>query len=80
MNGVMWVLSYDDSEEEQMRYIRKTVNYVEWRLLGCCAMWLLSEELSASIIRVTRVGELGTLAITSNRHMLRRNDGGAKFL
>jgi hypothetical protein len=27
----------------------------------------LSEELSASIIRVTRIGELGTLAVTSNR-------------
>jgi hypothetical protein len=26
-----------------------------------------SEELSASIIRVTRIGELGTLAVTSNR-------------
>jgi hypothetical protein len=32
----------------------------------------VSEELSASIIRVTRIGELGKLAITSNRHMLRR--------
>jgi hypothetical protein len=32
------------------------------------------EELSASIIRVTRIGELGTtLDVTSNRHMLRRN-------
>jgi hypothetical protein len=29
----------------------------------------VSEELSASIIRVTRIGELGkTLAVTSNRH------------
>jgi hypothetical protein len=26
----------------------------------------VSEELSASIIRMTRLGELGTLAITSN--------------
>jgi hypothetical protein len=26
----------------------------------------VSEELSASFIRVTRIGELGTLAITSN--------------
>jgi hypothetical protein len=26
----------------------------------------VSEELSASIIRVTRIGELGTLAVTSN--------------
>jgi hypothetical protein len=30
----------------------------------------VSEELSASIIRVTRIGELGTLAVTSNRHTL----------
>jgi demethoxyubiquinone hydroxylase (CLK1/Coq7/Cat5 family) len=27
----------------------------------------VSEELSASIIRVTHIGELGTLAVTSNR-------------
>jgi hypothetical protein len=33
----------------------------------------VSEKLSASIIRVTRVGELGTLAVTSNRRTLRRN-------
>jgi hypothetical protein len=34
----------------------------------------VSEELSASIIRVTRFGELGTtLAVTSNRRTLRRN-------
>jgi hypothetical protein len=26
----------------------------------------VSEELSASIIRVTRIGKLGTLAVTSN--------------
>jgi hypothetical protein len=32
------------------------------------------EELSASFIRVTRIGELGTtLAVTSNRHLLQRN-------
>jgi hypothetical protein len=31
----------------------------------------VSEELSASFIRVTRIGELGTtLAVTSNRHTL----------
>jgi hypothetical protein len=36
-----------------------------------------SEELSASIIRVTRVGELGTtLAVTSNWHVLWRNTKG----
>jgi hypothetical protein len=34
----------------------------------------ISEELSVSIIRVTRIGELGTtLAIISNRRTLRRN-------
>jgi hypothetical protein len=34
----------------------------------------VSEELSASFIRVTRIGELRTtLAVTSNRRMLRRN-------
>jgi hypothetical protein len=33
----------------------------------------ISEDLSASFIRVTRIGELGTtLAATSNRRMLRR--------
>jgi hypothetical protein len=49
----------------------------------------VSEELSSSFIRVTRIGELGTtLAVTINRRTLRRNtkfsyswhpyDGGAK--
>jgi hypothetical protein len=34
----------------------------------------VSEELSASIIRVTRIGEIGTaLAVTSNRWTLGRN-------
>jgi hypothetical protein len=34
----------------------------------------VSEKLSASFIRVTRIGELGTtLAATSNRRTLRRN-------
>jgi hypothetical protein len=34
----------------------------------------VSEELNASFIRVTRIGELGiTLAVTSNRRTLRRN-------
>jgi hypothetical protein len=38
----------------------------------------VSEEPSASFIRVTRIGELGTmLAVTSNRRTLRRN---TKFL
>jgi hypothetical protein len=42
-----------------------------------------SEELSASIIRVTRIGERGTtLAVTSNRctDSCHPDEGGAKFL
>jgi hypothetical protein len=54
-------------------------DYEEWCLLGCYASVALvrtdiSEELSASFIRVTRIWELGTtLAVTSNRRTLRRN-------
>jgi hypothetical protein len=34
----------------------------------------LSEEPNTSIIRVTRIGELGTmLAVTNDQHTLRRN-------
>jgi hypothetical protein len=33
----------------------------------------VSGELSASFIRVTRIGQLRTLAVTRNRHTLRRN-------
>jgi hypothetical protein len=48
----------------------------------------VSEELSASFIRVTRIGELQTtLTVTSNRRTLRRytkschpDEGGTKFL
>jgi hypothetical protein len=42
----------------------------------------VSEELSASFIRATRIDELGTtLDVTSNRRTLRRPDeGGATFL
>jgi hypothetical protein len=41
----------------------------------------VSEELSASIITVTRLGELGTtLAITNNRLTLRRNTKYKVFL
>jgi hypothetical protein len=40
----------------------------------------VSEELSASFVRVTRISELGTpLAVTSNRRT-HPNEGGAKFL
>jgi hypothetical protein len=34
-----------------------------------CVRTDLSEELSASLIRVTRIVELGTLAVTSNRRI-----------
>jgi hypothetical protein len=42
----------------------------------------ISEELGATFIRVTRIGELGTtLAVTNNRRTLQRNtNGGTKFL
>jgi hypothetical protein len=33
----------------------------------------VSEEISASFIRLTRIGELGTLAVANNRRTLRRN-------
>jgi demethoxyubiquinone hydroxylase (CLK1/Coq7/Cat5 family) len=33
----------------------------------------VSEEDSATIIRVIRIGELGTLAVARNLHTLRRN-------
>jgi hypothetical protein len=40
----------------------------------------VSEELSASIIKVTGIGELGTtLAVTSNRRTLRRNTQKTAF-
>jgi hypothetical protein len=39
----------------------------------------VSEELTASFIRVTRIGELvTTLALTSNRRTLRRNTNSIK--
>jgi hypothetical protein len=42
----------------------------------------VSEEFSASFIRVTRIGELGTtLVVISNRHSVGHPDeGGAKIL
>jgi hypothetical protein len=41
----------------------------------------VSEESSASFIRVTRIGELGTtLAATSNRRTLRRNTSVRRLL
>jgi hypothetical protein len=40
----------------------------------------VSEELSVSFIRVTRICELGTLAVTSNRRTLRRNTSVRQLL
>jgi hypothetical protein len=47
-------------------------NTVFWDVMphGSCKNWRL-EECIASIIRVTRIGEIGTLTVTSNRRMLR---------
>jgi hypothetical protein len=45
-------------------------------ILRCVALIKtdVSEELSASVIRVTRIGELGTtLTVNNNRPTLRRN-------
>jgi hypothetical protein len=40
----------------------------------------VSEELSPSFIRVTRIGELGTtLAVTSNRRRLQRNNNVGSY-
>jgi hypothetical protein len=39
----------------------------------------VSEELNASIIRETRIGEPGTLAVTST-NSCHPDDGGTKFL
>jgi hypothetical protein len=42
-------------------------NAIFWDVTLCGSLSTeVSEELSASIIRVTRIAELGTLAITSN--------------
>jgi hypothetical protein len=44
-------------------------------MLHCVALVRtdVSEELGASIIKVTRIGELGTLAVTSNRLVVMAN-------
>jgi hypothetical protein len=52
-------------------------------ILGCVALVRIdvSEEFSASFIRVTRISELGTtLAVTSNRRTLRRNTSSVRRL
>jgi hypothetical protein len=49
-------------------------NTVFWDFRPCGLVRTnVSEELSASIIRVKTIGELGTLVVTSNRSKPRRN-------
>jgi hypothetical protein len=50
-------------------------NGVFWDVAPCVALLRTdgSKERSASFIRVTRIGELGTFAVTNNRRTLRRN-------
>jgi hypothetical protein len=50
-------------------------NGVFWDVTSCGSLRAdLSEELSASFIRMARIGDLGTtLAVASNRRTLRRN-------
>jgi membrane protein required for beta-lactamase induction len=66
-----------------VRYIGATIS---WRMVSSGMLRRVdlvrtdvSEELSTSSIRVTRIGELGTtLVVTSNRRTLRRNTTRAK--
>jgi hypothetical protein len=57
------------------QHIRQMKNAVFWDVTPCALVRTdVSEELSVSFIRVTKIGELGTaLAVTSNRRKLRRN-------
>jgi hypothetical protein len=48
-------------------------NGVFWDVTPCSLVRTdVSQELSHSIIRVTRIGELGKLAVTNNRRTLRK--------
>jgi hypothetical protein len=72
--------------------VAKLLELWSFGMLRCVALVRteVSEELSASFIRVTRIGELGTtLFATSNRRKLQRasvadschpDEGGARFL
>jgi hypothetical protein len=58
------------------RHILRTASYGTLRRVALIRTEV-SEELSASIIRVTKIGELGTLAyFTDSCHL---HDGGASF-
>jgi hypothetical protein len=64
-NAVFWAIRTRACTSQETHYVSATERS---RLRT-----VVSEELSASIIRVTRIGELGMLAVTSNRCTLRRN-------
>jgi hypothetical protein len=74
--GLLWLISASWSTNAMHRL---TWSFWQWRIYG-------SEERIAFIIRVTRIGELGTTsAVTSNRNTLRRStchphDGNDAFL
>jgi hypothetical protein len=54
----------------ELKMVLKTGIFWDVMLCGSCKNDV-SEELNASIIRVTRIGELGTIiAVTNNRHTL----------
>jgi hypothetical protein len=77
---IFYVLNSGNSEEHYVRLEVFTAgtmkNGVFWYVTRRVALVRteVSEELIATFIRVTRIGELGTtLAVTSNRRTLRRN-------
>jgi hypothetical protein len=74
-----WVKNFQFSSRTALRPIHSTVQWVLGYRMASSGMLRfvalvrtdVSVELSASIIRVTRIGELGTtLAVTSNRRTL----------
>jgi hypothetical protein len=65
----------------QMFHMLSMKNAIFWDVMPCSSVSTdVSQEHSVSIIRLTRIGELGTtLAVTSNRSMLRRNTINVRF-
>jgi hypothetical protein len=66
---------FTDSQKDRFEYIHRNgtpmKNCVLWDVTPCgsCKIRRFG-ELSASFIRVTRIGEPGTLAVTNNRRTL----------